>query len=204
MRPTLRTVTLALAVVVTASPLLAHDEAAAGGGALMDDVLANLGRTGNQLVALAEATPAEHFGWAPTPEVRTVSEVYMHIVGTNLLLPSALGLTPPEGVEAGEAGPFALMQEWEKTVTDKEAVIARLRESFAYLATALPQIRDLDAEVSLFGPPASKRSYVLIILAHAHEHLGQSIAYARSVGVVPPWSQTAATEGEPGAEEEVE
>jgi len=195
---------VALLTVVAAVPLPAHDESSAGGDALMDDVLINLERTGKQLVALAEATPPEQFGWAPTPEVRTISEVYMHVVGTNLLMPGTLGAAMPDGVEVGEAGPFGLMQEWEKTVTDKDAVIARLRESFAYLATALPQIQDLDAEVSLFGPPSSKRSYLLIILAHAHEHLGQSIAYARSIGVVPPWSQPAAGEGEAGAEEEVE
>ena len=29
---------------------------------------------------------------------------------------------------------------------------------------------------------------MMIIATHAHEHLGQSIAYARSNGVVPPWS----------------
>ena len=171
-----------------AAPAVAHDEEASGGG-FHDDVVANLERTGRQLVALAEATPAEQFGWAPNDQVRTVSEVYMHVVGTNLLLPSALGAAPAEGVVVGEEGPFALMQEWEATVTAKEDVIAKLQESMAYAAAAVREIQDLDTEVTLFGPPASKRSYVLILLAHAHEHLGQSIAYARSIGVVPPWSR---------------
>jgi hypothetical protein len=30
---------------------------------------------------------------------------------------------------------------------------------------------------------------VLTALSHYSEHLGQSIAYARSNGVVPPWSK---------------
>jgi uncharacterized damage-inducible protein DinB len=30
---------------------------------------------------------------------------------------------------------------------------------------------------------------MLRILVHNHEHMGQSIAYARTIGVVPPWSQ---------------
>ena len=140
------------------------------------------------MVALAEATPAESFGWAPSDEVRTVSEVFVHVLGTNLLLPPALGATPAEGVEVGEEGPFALMQEWEATVTEKDDVLAKLEESFAYATAAIREIRDLDTQVELFGPPASKRSYVLILMSHAHEHLGQAIAYARSMGVVPPWS----------------
>jgi hypothetical protein len=28
----------------------------------------------------------------------------------------------------------------------------------------------------------------MTILSHLHEHLGQSIAYARTNGVAPPWS----------------
>jgi hypothetical protein len=105
---------VALLTLLATAPLAAHDEAAPGGDALMDDVLINLERTGKQLVALAEATPAEQFGWAPTPEVRTISEVYMHVVGTNLLMPGTLGAAMPDGVEVGEAGPFGLMQEWRR------------------------------------------------------------------------------------------
>jgi hypothetical protein len=31
---------------------------------------------------------------------------------------------------------------------------------------------------------------ILIALAHSNEHLGQLIAYARTNGVTPPWSET--------------
>ena len=65
----------------------------------------------------------------------------------------------------------------------------KLKESFEYAAAAVPTITDLDTIVETFGFPGTKRAYLLILLTHAHEHLGQSIAYARSVGVVPPWSQ---------------
>ena len=36
----------------------------------------------------------------------------------------------------------------------------------------------------------TKMTASLIALSHANEHLGQLIAYARTNGVVPPWSQT--------------
>ena len=39
-----------------------------------------------QLIALAEATPADKFSWRPAPGVRSTSEVYMHIAIANFYL----------------------------------------------------------------------------------------------------------------------
>lgn len=173
-----------------------------------EDLVADFERAGEKLLSLAEAIPADKYSWSPADGVRNVGEVYMHIVGTNVLLPMGLGAAPPEGMKPPE-NPFELMQEWEKTVTAKDEVVDRLRDSIEYAKQAIPQIQDLDAEADLFGFPASKRAYLLIAVTHAHEHLGQSIAYARSIGVVPPWSAAAQeaaseTEGEAEAEAETE
>jgi len=190
----------ALCTLIAFTPILAdpqeqmaeagddHADMAMETSAEVGAILENLAGAGEKLMALAEATPAENFSWAPNDEVRTISEVYMHVVGTNLLMPSALGAAPPEGLEMTDS-PFAMMGEWEKTVTAKDDVTARLGQSLEYVQHALASITDLDTEVTLFGPPAPKRTYFLLLLAHAHEHLGQSIAYARSVGITPPWSQ---------------
>lgn len=174
---------LALSLLCGSIAVLAEEEPSA----FHKDLLGNLEFTGQQLVSLAEATPPEMFSWRATKDVRSVSEIYMHIVGMNLLMPPTLGAQPPEGVTVPD-NPFDLMNEWETTVTAKEAVVARLRESFEYLAKAIPQIQDLDAEVAPSGVKLSKRSFLIIVLGHAHEHLGQSIAYARNFGIVPPWS----------------
>jgi DinB superfamily len=48
-----------------------------------------------QLLALAEATPADQFGWRPGPGVRSVSEVYMHIAAGNLWLLGQAGAKLP-------------------------------------------------------------------------------------------------------------
>jgi uncharacterized damage-inducible protein DinB len=48
---------------------------------------------------------------------------------------------------------------------------------------------DLQAPVKLFGRDMTKLGALMLILEDQHEHLGQSIAYARSNGVVPPWSK---------------
>jgi uncharacterized damage-inducible protein DinB len=47
---------------------------------------------------------------------------------------------------------------------------------------------DLDQNVTVFGHAMTERHAYMLLLTHAHEHLGQSIAYARSNGVVPPWT----------------
>ena len=44
-----------------------------------------------QLIALAEATPAEKFSWRPAPGVRSTSEVYMHIAEANFGLLAVTG-----------------------------------------------------------------------------------------------------------------
>jgi hypothetical protein len=50
-----------------------------------------------QLIALAEATPPEKFAWRPGPDVRSTSEVYMHIAIANFYLLSVTGpKMPPE------------------------------------------------------------------------------------------------------------
>ena len=107
----------------------------------------------------------------------------------------------PEGLEIPE-NPFALLGEWEKNITAKDDVIAKLKESFEYVGGAIRSIEDLETEVAIFFPtPSSKRSYILILQSHAHEHLGQSIAYTRSLGITPPWSQQQPPSDDDGSDE---
>ena len=40
-----------------------------------------------------------------------------------------------------------------------------------------------------FGGKHGRSSALMLILEDQHEHLGRSIAHARSNGVVPPWSK---------------
>jgi len=76
-------------------------------------------------------------------------------------------------------------------ITDPAALQEALRASYDKLRQALTALspNDLNASVKLFGMDMTKQGAVLMILLDQHEHLGQSIAYARSNGVVPPWSK---------------
>lgn len=132
-----------------------------------------------KIVELAEAVPAAKYGWRPAPGVRSVSEVYMHIAGGNYFLATFAGAKPPSYDE----------RTLEK-ITEKQRVIEELRKSFEYIRTVATHSTDadLDKPIKMFGYDTTHRGALMTVLTHLHEHLGQSIAYARMNGVVPPWS----------------
>jgi len=134
-----------------------------------------------QLVALAEATPAEKFAWRPAPGVRSTSEVYMHIVMANFYL---LSVTGPKM-------PADLKEDAEKTVTSKAEVIRWLKQSLEAVKVAhlAETPTDLQRKVHIVDRDATVDGMYLRIIVHANEHMGQLVAYARMTGVVPPWSK---------------
>jgi uncharacterized damage-inducible protein DinB len=143
------------------------------------EFLANLDEVQDKIMSLAEATPAEKFAWRPSADVRSISEVYMHIAGGNYFLCTFLGVDPPAGMD----------KDLEKHVTKKAEVLAELRKSFDHLRAAAGADTDLEKPVKMFGNTTTHRGVFVTMLSHLHEHLGQSIAYARMNGIVPPWSR---------------
>jgi uncharacterized damage-inducible protein DinB len=133
-----------------------------------------------QLIALAEATPAEKFAWRPAAGVRSTSEVYMHIVLANFYL---LSVTGPKM-------PADLKEDAEKTVTSKPEVITWLKRSLDAVkeAHSAETPKDLERKVHIADRDATVDGMYLRIIVHANEHMGQLVAYARMTGVVPPWS----------------
>ncbi|HEV3077883.1 MAG TPA: DinB family protein [Thermoanaerobaculia bacterium] len=141
-----------------------------------------------KLVALAEAMPADKYGWRPGEGVRSVGEVFMHVASANFYLPTFWGAKIPAGVDP---------RNLEKEGADKAKTVAALKQSFDFVhqaITALPD-SDLNKPIKIFGRDAIVAEAMLGIASHDHEHLGQAIAYARMNGVVPPWS---AKEGQRG------
>lgn len=141
------------------------------------EFLANLDDVQEKILELAETTPAEKFGWRPGNGVRSISEVYMHVAGGNYFLATFLGVEAPTRAK-----------DLEQSVTKKADVIAELKRSFEHLRAAANRTEDLEKPVKMFGSPTTRRGVFITMLSHLHEHLGQSIAYARMNGVVPPWS----------------
>lgn len=134
-----------------------------------------------QLIALAEATPAEKFAWRPAAGARSTSEVYMHIAVANFYL---LSVTGPKM-------PADLKEDAEKTVTSKDDVIRWLKRSLEAVKEAhlAEKPEDLLRKVHIYDRDATVDGMYLRIIVHANEHMGQLVAYARMTGVVPPWAK---------------
>jgi uncharacterized damage-inducible protein DinB len=148
------------------------------------EVLAEVMVQEDKFLRLANAIPADKYTWRPAPDVRSFAEVFLHVSAANYNLYKLVGTPPPSTVD---------LKNLEKSTTDKAKVIATLRDSFAHARKVITDMPDANLEKSLdwFGGKNTQRGILLFIVRHAAEHLGQSIAYARSVGITPPWTEDA-------------
>lgn len=173
----MRTQTLALCaglalLSIAAAPSLAEHPGAAS-------FANNLDFVGGRAVQLAEAIPADDYGWRPMEGVRTVSEAIMHMASASYFFAGRFGVEKPEGVDTENM----------ESITDKAEVVAALKASLEHLSGAMRAIESPSAEADVFGRKGTVEDLMLIGVGHVHEHFGQLIAYARSNEVVPPWSQ---------------
>jgi uncharacterized damage-inducible protein DinB len=172
------------ALAVARSPLAAQQAAEAATPApsgLHADVLADYARIAGRLVQLAEAMPAEKLAWRPAEGVRSFAEVLMHVAAGNYMGAASLGSPPPAGVDPAKL----------EAITERQQLLDTLRASIAHFQAAAGAIdpQTLGDQVEIFGGRFAKSRVLVMIQGHAHEHTGQAIAYARSNGVVPPWSR---------------
>lgn len=144
------------------------------------ELIVQLDAAADKLEQLAQAIPQEKYSWRPGEGVRSVSEVLMHVTGGNLMLPGFAGFQPTMGYE----------RSMDRSVTDKAQVIDMMKRSFDELRGAIRALSDADLEktTTMFGRETTYRNVYLTTVIHTHEHLGQLIAYARTNGIVPPWS----------------
>lgn len=173
------TFVLVLAGVMAQPALADHDHDAKA--AIKGEVLRVIDDAEKKLIALAEATPVEKYGWRPAEKIRSTGEVFLHVAAGNYFLASIAGVKPPEGIDMGEM---------EKAGGDKAKVIDSLKKSFVHIRKVIESTPDaeLGKVVKVFDHDGTVREVFLLMAGHAHEHLGQSIAYARMSGITPPWS----------------
>jgi uncharacterized damage-inducible protein DinB len=134
-----------------------------------------------KLVQLASVVPPEKFGWRPSPGVRSFGEVCVHVAGGNYEIGAMWGMKAPAGVDLAKI---------EQQGADKGNAIAAMRVSFEQVRESIAAMPDSDLEqqTKSSGHPRTVRSALILAAVHAHEHLGQAIAYARVNGIVPPWT----------------
>jgi uncharacterized damage-inducible protein DinB len=170
---TIRTGTMAYAVAMAAVLSLAPLRAQTTQTALSKEA----GTLADKFVGLARVM-AGKYDWKPGEGVRSVGDVFNLIVTENGLLVGTLTGAAGGGGRGAQAIAPDKMQE-------------ALKTSYANVQKAIEGLSDADlkAPVKLFGRDMTKEDAVRFLFADQHEHLGQSIAYARSNGVVPPWSK---------------
>jgi uncharacterized damage-inducible protein DinB len=179
---------IAAVVIIAATPLTAairtpremrqSSSPAVPKSGVRAELLHDLDDMQKKILSLAMAVPAEKYSWRPARGVRSVSEVYMHIAGGNYTLVSFVGDKTMVDTRSFER------------ITDKTRVLEELRRSFDYLRDSIAGTSEADLEkpIRMFGNDSTERAAFMMALNHLHEHLGQSVAYARMNGVVPPWS----------------
>ena len=166
---------LAVALMVPLAQAQAQSQAQSAG--LQAAFGKDAGELSDKFTGLARVMSGK-YDWKPGPGVRSVVDVFNLIVTENGILISVLSGTPNTGAKPAP-------------ITDPEKVQEALKASYVNMQKAITRLsdKDLQAPVKLFGADMTKRDAVMHILGDQHEHLGQSIAYARSNGVVPPWSK---------------
>jgi len=147
--------------------------------------LLDLQTVNKKCVDLAQAIPADKLNWRPSPDARSFAEVLLHVAGERYGILRMMGANPPAGFKA---------KEFEKSTTDRDQIVQDLTQSWDFANKTINDMTNADFAKLLpkLGPQANEGDVVYILVADAHEHLGQLIAYARQNGIVPPWTAAAA------------
>ena len=140
-------------------------------------------------VGLAEAMPAERYGFKPTAGeftgVRTFGEQVKHVACGNFgFFTQIEQKDPPADCAAGGPSPA-------KT---KAELVAYLRESFAYAQGVLRRMTAANALEPVNGPyggPSTRLGIATLAVWHASDHYGQLVVYLRMNGIIPPASRPA-------------
>ncbi|HEX6040685.1 DinB family protein [Longimicrobium sp.] len=147
-----------------------------------EEILRQFNNSMQKFIELAEAMPEDRYAWSPGEGVMPVARVYAHVARYNYFYPAtSLGVPDPDSLHADAT---------EQTAAKTE-VVALLRRSRDHVRQTVMAMTDeqLAAPTRLYGRDVPQWAVLLQLVAHMNEHLGQSIAYARMNGVVPPWSQ---------------
>ncbi len=136
----------------------------------------------SRVLSLAEAMPADKYSWRPEEGVMSVEEVYTHIARYNFYyLENSLGIPAPDDVNMEDI----------ESITGKENVVAILERSINHVKAAMKEmpVSKLQDETQMYGNTVNGQAVLMQLITHKSEHVGQSIAYARMNGIVPPWSE---------------
>lgn len=137
-------------------------------------------RAARNLIAAAEAMPADKYNYRPTPAQMSFAQIQVHLAneGNDVLCGKTAGVEPPQRTAID-------------TTATKEQLVARLRETFQFCEQAFAKMDDskLAETVSMFGMNPSRATAVLITVGDWADHYSQEANYLRLNGILPPTAQ---------------
>ena len=170
--------TLLLTAMLLTTPVF--DQAATpAGNPTIDSIRGTTDLVKGYLTKAAAQVPEDQYAFKPTPDVRSMGELFAHVADANFGICGAAG---------GEKPPMTGIEKSKKT---KAEITQALTESFAFCEKVFAGITDARANevVKFFLPGTNTRLGVLSFnAAHAFEHYGNVVTYMRLKGMVPPSS----------------
>lgn len=145
------------------------------------EIIRFLKGTEDALVNLSREIPENKYEWKPNESVRNIGQIILHVAGGNYYILMNLGIAPPSDINLMSI----------ENIQGKDKVISTLSTSFKFIYNNLLSIKDKDLASKVKFPfgEMTKEGALLQLVDHTGEHKGQLIAYARSIGVAPPWSK---------------
>ena len=179
-RPRIMRAAAAVSAVMSVAATAAGAQAAPAG--FRGEFLHQFDNSMARVLALAEAVPAESYARRAVPAVQPLGQIFAHIARYNYEYPArAMGIAPPAGIDRDTL----------EQVAEKARVVALLRGSAEHVRAVVRRVPEaqLGRPTTLYGRRVPQWAVLFQLIAHMDDHLGQSIAYARVAGVVPPWSR---------------
>ena len=142
-------------------------------------VKAGVARYQKNMVAAAEAMPAEKYSFKPSPEMNSFGHLVMHIAQSNNTFCAKI---------SGQAAPDTKIAESDP----KDKLVAMMKDSFAFCSAALANVDDskLGEQLMLFGNRPISRGGALVALGGSWtDHYATEAIYLRLNGILPPTAQ---------------
>ncbi|MGH9713353.1 MAG: DinB family protein [Candidatus Acidiferrales bacterium] len=146
--------------------------------------LLDLDTVNKKVISLAEVIPQDKYNWRPSPDSRSFAEVFLHVSGERYQILALGGVKPPADFNG---------KTYEISTTDKAQIVEQLKKTGEFMLATINAMTNADFAKLLpkLGPQANAGDPIYILVADAHEHLGQLVAYARENDIVPPWTVAA-------------
>ena len=124
-------------------------------------------------VAVAQAMPADQYGFRPHPESMDFGQLMSHIATTNYQFCAGLKDTQPPTLPSP---------------TEKDAVVKFLSDSFTYCTDVISNLTDAQLSAAHDSPDGHLpgREVLLAMYIHVAHHRGQAEIYLRDKGIKPP------------------